>query len=99
VENKSELCHPIATRSFAERRINGCCGLAVVGMKHVGVDRKRDVRFGMPKSPGDSDELARYRSLAQWVAGVAHEIHTPLGTINTATSVVEGRLNAAVFGC
>jgi signal transduction histidine kinase len=42
-------------------------------------------------------ELARYRSLAQMVAGVAHEINTPLGTVNTATSVVKGRLNAPVF--
>jgi len=42
-------------------------------------------------------ELARYRSLAQMVAGVAHEINTPLGTVNTATSVVKGRLNAPFF--
>ena len=42
-------------------------------------------------------ELARYRSLAQMVAGVAHEINTPRGTVNTATSVVKGRLNAPVF--
>jgi CRP-like cAMP-binding protein len=42
-------------------------------------------------------ELARYRSLAQMVAGVAHEINTPLGTVNTATSVVKGRLNAPIF--
>ena len=42
-------------------------------------------------------ELARYRSLAQMVAGVAHEINTPLGTVNTATSVVNGRLNAPFF--
>ena len=42
-------------------------------------------------------ELARYRSLAQMVAGVAHEINTPLGTVNIATSVVKGRLNAPFF--
>jgi signal transduction histidine kinase len=37
-------------------------------------------------------ELARYRSLAEMVAGVAHEINTPLGTVNTAVSIVKGRL-------
>lgn len=43
-------------------------------------------------------ELARYRSLAQMVAGVAHEINTPLGTVNTAVSVVKRRLTAEVLG-
>ncbi len=39
-------------------------------------------------------ELARYRSLAEMVAGVAHEINTPLGTVNTAVSIVKCRLAA-----
>ena len=43
-------------------------------------------------------ELTRYRSLAQMVAGVAHEINTPLGTVNTAVSVVKRRLTAEVLG-
>jgi len=42
-------------------------------------------------------ELARYRSLAQMVAGVAHELNTPLGTVNTAASIVKGRLAAEVL--
>jgi signal transduction histidine kinase len=33
-------------------------------------------------------EQERYRSLAQMVAGVAHEINTPLGIVNTAVSVL-----------
>jgi signal transduction histidine kinase len=33
-------------------------------------------------------ERERYRSLAQMVAGVAHEINTPLGIVNTAVSVL-----------
>lgn len=37
-------------------------------------------------------ELDRYRSLAQMVAGVAHEVNTPLGTINTAASIIVSRL-------
>src|SRR5262249_37140858 len=43
-------------------------------------------------------ELARYRSLAQMVAGVAHEINTPLGIVNTAASVIKRRLTPEIFG-
>jgi signal transduction histidine kinase len=34
-------------------------------------------------------ELERYRSVAQMVAGVAHEINTPLGIVNTAAGIVK----------
>ncbi len=37
--------------------------------------------------------LERHRSLAQMVAGVAHEINTPLGIINTAATILDSRLN------
>lgn len=37
-------------------------------------------------------EAERYRSLAQMVAGVAHEVNTPLGVINTAASVLADEL-------
>jgi len=43
-------------------------------------------------------ELARYRSLAEMVAGVAHEINTPLGTVNTAVSIVKRRFTTDLFG-
>lgn len=37
--------------------------------------------------------LERHRSLAQMVAGVAHEINTPLGVINTAATIIDSRFN------
>lgn len=39
-------------------------------------------------------ELARHRSVAQMVAGVAHELNTPLGIINTASDLMMQRLSS-----
>jgi signal transduction histidine kinase len=39
-------------------------------------------------------EIERLRSLSQMVAGVAHEINTPLGIINTAANMIEKRLSS-----
>ncbi len=40
----------------------------------------------------DKMEIERQRSLTQMVAGVAHELNTPLGVINTAASILEREL-------
>lgn len=42
-------------------------------------------------------EVEQQRSLTQLVAGVAHEINTPLGVINTAASILERELNRPQF--
>jgi signal transduction histidine kinase len=39
-------------------------------------------------------ERQRHRSLAEMVAGVAHELNTPLGIVNTAASFIEENLTA-----
>jgi signal transduction histidine kinase len=39
-------------------------------------------------------ERERHRSLAQLVAGVAHEVNTPLGIINTAASIITRELTS-----
>lgn len=39
-------------------------------------------------------QIERHRSLAQMVAGVAHEINTPLGIVNTAASIIQNRVRS-----
>ena len=39
-------------------------------------------------------ELERHRALSRMVAGVAHEINTPLGTTNTALSIITRELRS-----
>src|SRR5262245_26063372 len=43
-------------------------------------------------------EREHHRALAQMVAGVAHEVNTPLGIINTAASILKRELSSDVAG-
>ena len=42
-------------------------------------------------------EIERHRGMSQMVAGVAHEINTPLGTANTALSIIKSELTSPMF--
>jgi signal transduction histidine kinase len=48
-------------------------------------------------SLSDKMEIERLRSLQQLVAGVAHELNTPLGIIATAVSIIQTTLNSDEF--
>src|SRR5262249_54530281 len=43
--------------ALPKRRVDGCRGLAVVRMEHVGVDRKSDTRLGVPQAFADGDNV------------------------------------------
>jgi signal transduction histidine kinase len=64
--------------------------LARVGT-HLAMDRLRRENERLVR---EESELARHHSVAQMVAGVAHEINTPLGIINTAASMITQRLSS-----
>jgi signal transduction histidine kinase len=51
------------------------------------LDKELEIR-----SLADKMEIERLRSLSQMVAGVAHELNTPLGIVNTAASIIQNVL-------
>lgn len=64
-----------------------------VSSKIRGVNEKFLVQILEKERVRAEMERERYRSLAQLVAGVAHEINTPLGIVNTAASIIAESLS------
>jgi signal transduction histidine kinase len=61
---------------------------------HLTMDRLRKENERLVRAEAES---ARHRSVAQMVAGVAHEINTPLGVIHTAADLITQKLSSPVM--
>ena len=58
---------------------------------HLAIDRLRKDNERLVRA---ESEVARHRSVAQMVAGVAHEINTPLSIINMASGIITNALSS-----
>lgn len=59
-------------------------------------ERFFEEELGRQKLEADM-QIERHRALAQMVAGVAHEINTPLGIVNTAADIIKNRVDSEQF--
>ncbi|HVT05381.1 MAG TPA: cyclic nucleotide-binding domain-containing protein [Thermoanaerobaculia bacterium] len=68
--------------------------LSAVSSRMRGVNEKFLLEIVAKERVRTEMERERYRSLSQMVAGVAHEINTPLGIVNIAASIIADSLSS-----
>ena len=78
----------------SERRIWNIGTVAIA----ADISELKRTEMELSKAIKDRATMERHRSVAQMVAGVAHEINTPLGIACTALSIIEGRLTSLQIG-
>ena len=78
----------------SERRIWNIGTVAIV----ADITELKRTEMELAKAIEDRATMERHRSVAQMVAGVAHEINTPLGIASTALSIIESRLSSLQNG-
>ena len=78
----------------SERRIWHIGTVAIV----ADITELKRTEMELAKAIEDRATMERHRSVAQMVAGVAHEINTPLGIASTALSIIESRLSSLQNG-
>jgi signal transduction histidine kinase len=78
----------------SERRIWNIGTVAIV----ADITELKRTEIELAKAIEDRATMERHRSVAQMVAGVAHEINTPLGIASTAVSIIESRLSSLQNG-
>jgi signal transduction histidine kinase len=78
----------------SERRIWNIGTVAIV----ADITELKRTEIELAKAIEDRATMERHRSVAQMVAGVAHEINTPLGIASTALSIIESRLSSLQNG-
>jgi signal transduction histidine kinase len=78
----------------SERRIWNIGTVAIV----ADITELKQTEIELAKAIEDRATMERHRSVAQMVAGVAHEINTPLGIASTALSIIERRASSLQHG-
>src|SRR5208282_2324006 len=78
----------------SERRVWNIGTMAIA----TDITELKRAEMELSKAMNDRATLERHRSVAQMVAGVAHEINTPLGIACTALSIIDRRLSSPHIG-
>ncbi len=90
--NSVVRCIEIGAEDYLPKPFNPVLLWARLGSSLEKKRLRQQERDHLEQTMRSEADLERHRTLTQMVAGVAHEINTPLGIASTALSVIEGRL-------